>query len=180
MTRIGYALIVVGFLAGALVAVVDEEVVRWSNLVAALAAGAMGVVLVRISTRREARAEGKLSTNLDAVDSSLVQIVEKVNQLCGEMGDDNPYEARTRIDELLPVHFDTFVEARRSIAHYYGLQAYADVMSPYAAGERHINRVWSASADGYVDEVREYLQKAAEQFAEALDTLRGLQQQTTT
>lgn len=180
MTRIGYALIIIGFLAGALVAVIDEEVVRWTNLVAALAAGAMGVALVRASARREAQSEGKLATNLDAVDSSLAHIVEKVNQLSAEMGDDNPYEARVRIDELLPVHFDAFVEARRSIAHFYGLQAYADVMSPYAAGERHINRVWSASADGYVDEVREYLQKAAEQFAEALATLRELQQQPTT
>jgi hypothetical protein len=45
MIRIGYVLIIVGFLAGALVAVIDEEVVRWSNLVAALAAGVMGVIL---------------------------------------------------------------------------------------------------------------------------------------
>ena len=179
MIRIGYVLIIVGFLAGALVAVVDEEVVRWSNLIAALAAGVMGVVLVRISMRREAQEEGKLATNLDAVDSSLAQIVEKVGQLCEEMGDDNPYEARVRIDELLPVHLDTFVEARRSIAHIYGLQAYADVMSPFAAGERHINRVWSASADGYVDEVLAYLEKAKEQFVDALDTLRRLSQQTT-
>jgi len=179
MSRIGYVLIVVGFLAGALVAVVDEEVVRWSNLAAALAAGVMGVILVRISMRQEAQAEGKLATNLDAVDSSLAQIVEKVNQLREEMGDDNPYEARVRIDELLPVHLDTFVEARRSIIHIYGLQAYADVMSPFAAGERYINRVWSASADGYVDEVLEYLEKAAEQFAEALDKLRQPHQETT-
>jgi hypothetical protein len=179
MIRIGYVLIIVGFLAGALVAVVDEEVVRWSQFAAALAAGVTGVVLVRISMRREAQAEGKLATNLDAVDSSLSHIVEKVNQLCEEMGDDNPYEARVRIDDLLPVHLDTFVEARRSISHIYGLQAYADVMSPFAAGERYINRVWSASADGYVDEVLEYLERAVEQFAEAHGRLRQLEKPVT-
>ena len=37
--------------------------------------------------------------------------------------------------------------------HVFGMQNYADVMSNFAAGERYINRVWSASTDGYVDEV---------------------------
>jgi hypothetical protein len=40
-------------------------------------------------------------------------------------------------------------------------------MSNFAAGERYINRVWSASTDGYVDEVRMYLERAREQFREA-------------
>jgi len=51
--------------------------------------------------------------------------------------------------------------------HAFGLQAYADIMSAFAAGERYINRVWTASADGYVDEVMSYLDKAQRQFAEA-------------
>ncbi len=64
-----------------------------------------------------------------------------------------------RIDELFPGDLNTFVEARETIPHVYGLQAYADVMSHFAAGERYLNRVWSASADGYVDEVRTYLEE---------------------
>jgi len=47
------------------------------------------------------------------------------------------------------------------------MQNYADVMSNFAAGERYINRVWSASTDGYVDEVRSYLERARAQFSEA-------------
>ena len=50
--------------------------------------------------------------------------------------------------------------------HVFGIQNYADVMSNFAAGERYINRVWSASTDGYVDEVREYLERAHKQFTE--------------
>ena len=50
--------------------------------------------------------------------------------------------------------------------HVFGIQNYADVMSNFAAGERYINRVWSASTDGYVDEVREYLERAHRQFIE--------------
>ena len=68
----------------------------------------------------------------------------------------------------------TFAEARESLAHAHNLQVYADVMSHFASGERYINRVWSASADGYVDECMTYLDKAQVQFAEALQIVSGL------
>jgi len=48
------------------------------------------------------------------------------------------------------------------------------VMSCFAAGERYLNRVWSASADGYIDEVNDYLDKAKEQFTESLEKIRQL------
>jgi hypothetical protein len=67
-----------------------------------------------------------------------------------------------------------FVAARQSIAHIYGLAAYGEVMSSFAAGERYLNRVWSASADGYIDEVNTYIEKAREQFVESLDKIRAL------
>ncbi|MGB5626604.1 MAG: hypothetical protein WBM61_12775, partial [Woeseiaceae bacterium] len=51
------------------------------------------------------------------------------------------------------------------------LQTYADIMSSFAAGERYINRVWSASADGYDEEATAYLKKAAAQFVEAEELL---------
>jgi len=48
-------------------------------------------------------------------------------------------------------------------------------MSAFATGERYINRVWSASTDGYVDEVRSYLERALQQFREARTLLVDLQ-----
>jgi hypothetical protein len=47
-------------------------------------------------------------------------------------------------------------------------------MSNFAAGERYINRVWSASTDGYVDEVNLYLDRALRQFREAHEHYHGL------
>jgi len=47
-------------------------------------------------------------------------------------------------------------------------------MSCFAAGERYLNRVWSASADGYVDEVNTYLDKAQSQFVESLQKVKNL------
>ena len=84
------------------------------------------------------------------------------------------YDVRHRIDELFTDDLTSFVEARQSIAQVHGLQAYADVMSYFAAGERYLNRVWSASADGYVDEVNDYLDKAQAQFVESLERIRQL------
>jgi hypothetical protein len=38
-----------------------------------------------------------------------------------------------------------------------------------------LNRVWSSSADGYVDEANVYMQKAEEQFSEAFEQLKKLE-----
>jgi hypothetical protein len=51
-------------------------------------------------------------------------------------------------------------------------------MSHFAGGERYLNRVWSASADGYIDEVNAYLTKAHEQFDIALARMADLRDQT--
>ena len=59
-------------------------------------------------------------------------------------------------------------QERESIAHSYGLQAYAEVMNRFAAGER-LNRVWSASTDGYIEEAHRYIERATRQFAETLE-----------
>jgi hypothetical protein len=64
-----------------------------------------------------------------------------------------------------------FADARESLIHLFGLQAYANVMSDFAAGERYVNRIWSASADGYDGEARNYLGKAAAQFRAARQQL---------
>ena len=75
------------------------------------------------------------------------------------------------------VRIGSHADARESMQHAFGIQAYADIMSAFAAGERYLNRVWSASADGYVDEVNAYLHKASEQFNEALELFLQQRQQ---
>lgn len=43
----------------------------------------------------------------------------------------------------------------------------AELMSSFATGERYINRVWSDSTDGYVDEVMMHVEKSLYQFKHA-------------
>jgi len=172
---LGYLLITGGFLGGALTAVLETEEVYWEGFIAVLIIGAAGVALVRLTTRQAAREEDKLAANIQTIHQSLARVLENITALDREKESFNPYDLRHRIDELFPEDLSTFVEARETISHVYGLQSYADVMSIFASGERYLNRVWSASADGYINECHTYLQKAREQFAAALEQLNALE-----
>ncbi len=175
MRKLGFLLVIVGFLAGALASVVNEATVRWDWFVPAVTAGFIGVVLVRLGRRREVRATERLTSNMRAIQDSLRRIAQNMTQLNAEKQSIDPYEVRHRLEGLFADDLSTFVTARESIAYSYGLAAYADVMSSFAAGERYLNRAWCASADGYVDEIHQYLGEAREQFASSLDKVLALQ-----
>ncbi len=176
MKMSGYILILFGFLGGALLAVQDTYIIlSWEWFLASLMVGAGGVLAVRLATNRAARSEGVLEANLQNVISSLGDISQSTSQLNQEKDSLNVYDFRHRIDASFPDDLETFTSSREVISHLFGLQAYADVMSEFAAGERYLNRVWSASADGYVDEVNTYVGMAAEQFSAALERLKQLQ-----
>ncbi len=174
MKKIGYLLITFSFLAGSLVAVIDKLNVQWHYFLATIIIGAVGVVLVHRHERKNSRSEKKLTMNLQDIKTSLTRVVENLSRLNAEKQSIDPYDMRHRIDELFSDDLTTFVEARESLSHAHSLQVYADVMSHFASGERYLNRVWSASADGYVDEITAYLDKAQMQFTEALNNISQL------
>ena len=167
-------MVTVGFLAAALASVVDENVVRWLWYVPALVVGVAGVAAIRINDARQHKTEHHVAAKIETVDSSLERIAANITKLNAEKQSINAYDMRYRIDELFIDDLEMFVDARESIAHRYGLAAYGEIMSAFAAGERYLNRVWSASADGYIDEVNTYLERAQEQFGESLKKLRDL------
>jgi hypothetical protein len=167
----------VGFIAAALAAVVDENVVRWMWYIPALGVGIAGIVFIKMEHTVQNKAEYHVAARIETVDSSLERIAANIDKLNAEKHSINTYDMRHRIDELFVDDIDRFVDARESIAHRYGLAAYGEVMSMFAAGERYLNRVWSASADGYIDEVNAYLEKAREQFIESLNNIRQLKAQ---
>ena len=174
MKKLGLIMITIGFLAAALASVVDRYEVRWGYFILTFAVGLAGVVLSYLARRRERSDDEKIATNMQAIETALAGIVENIIQLNEQKLSINTYDVRHRIDELFIEDIASFVDARQSIAHVYGLSAYGDVMSSFAAGERYLNRVWSASADGYIDEVNTYIDKAREQFTESLDKIRQL------
>jgi RNase adaptor protein for sRNA GlmZ degradation len=175
MKLIGYLLIAAAFLIATLVAVQQVLEVNWMWFVPFVVVGFVGVVVVRKASHAETRAEDKVAANIGVVHSSLEQVVQKVAQLNADKANINTYDMRLRIDDTVLTHLDDFVAVRESIGHKYGLQEYADVMSSYAAGERYLNRVWSASADGYIDEVNAFMDRAEAQFKDAFEHLKQLE-----
>ena len=174
MRMFGYLLVTLSFLGSSFVAVRETQGVSVPAYLVALAIGIVGVIVVRTAMRREASHEETLSANIGAIEESLAAIVAGVEGLEAEKDEIDVYDLRHRIDDQFPPHLDRFVLARKSIGHLYGLQAYADVMNPFAAGERYLNRVWSTSTDGYIDEAHLHITKSKEQFEDALRVFRGL------
>jgi len=167
MKTLALLLVIASFLAGAFLSSLDPQAVNWSLMAPTLGVGLIGLWLHRRAAHGEMRAGHRLADNIQVLGSSLDNIRRNLDAVCAR-GDDLPvYEARFEIDRLFREDLSRFAEARESMIHVFGMQNYADVMSNFAAGERYINRVWSASTDGYVDEVRMYLERAREQFREA-------------
>lgn len=174
MRNIGLVLIILGFLAGALIAVLDPAAIRWSWFVPCLGVGIVGVILVQIAIRRHATDATRLETNTRILNQSLGRLVSNLRALDDEKESVDTYDLPERIDQTFREDIGAFVDARESMVHIWGMQSYADVMSHFAAGERYLNRVWSCAADGYIDEAHTYITRSRAQFAEALAKLEAL------
>lgn len=167
MKPIALLLIFGAFLAGAFLTVLDPLLVNWTFMAPVLAVGAVGLWINRRVEHGEARSDEKLTGNIGTLTRSLDNILANLEGIHARKADLPTYEARFEIDRLFRDDLSNFADARESMIHVFGMQNYADVMSNFAAGERYINRVWSASTDGYVDEVNMYIDRALEQFREA-------------
>ena len=111
---------------------------------------------------------------------SLSNIIRDLEQINGDSQSLSANELRDAIDEKLRDDLRRFADARESLIHLYGLQAYADIMSDFAAGERYVNRVWSAAADDYDAEAWTYVGKALTRFKEATGRLEAASQAAAT
>ncbi|HLR88023.1 MAG TPA: hypothetical protein VK064_09140 [Wenzhouxiangella sp.] len=174
MKAIAIVLVAAGFVAGALISVLEVETVSWGPFVVALLAGFAGIIWYKRLTHAGISADEHVQGNLSTLGSALKNICINLDALVERRKDVPPHEFRFEIDRLFRDDLDAFAEARHSMQHAFGLRAYADIMSAFAAGERYINRVWTASADGYIDEVMRYLERAQRQFHEARDDFSAL------
>lgn len=170
-------MIIVGFLAASFVAVQSITNVNWTQFTIAMLVMVTGVAMVRTASRQAAVHADTVAANIEDIDRSLKALSQKVTQLNREKETINTYDMRHKIDEMLLDDINTFVEARETISIKYGLQEYADIMSHFAAGERYLNRVWSCSADGYIDEVNAFIGHAEEQFLTTLTRFEQLRAQ---
>ena len=175
MVKVGYWLITLGFLGAAWVAVQNATEINWVLLVPGGLGMLVGIVMARTGKQQVALHADTIAGNIEDMDQSLTRIAKNVAELNRDKGKIHTYDMRHKIDELLLDDLAMFADARETIGHKYGLTAYADIMTHFAAGERYLNRVWSCSADGYIDEVSTYLVKAEEQFNDVLQKFHEMQ-----
>lgn len=166
MKSAGILLLFVGFIGGAYATALDVEHVNWMLFGFAAVAAIAGTRLVKRADSAHAQSETVLENNRHELHQSLDNVVSDLQRMTTTPKPEGE-TLRNEIDQRLREDLRRFAEARQSMVHLFGLQTYADIMSSFAAGERYINRVWSASVDGYDTEAEIYLEKAARQFADA-------------
>ena len=167
MKALGLIRTTLGFTAGAFYSVSGRGSIDWTFYGIALAAGVAGVVMLRVATHSASRGHGKIEGDLKNVESGLAEIVAKISPLADNFDPQKVYDLPDIIDAEFELPISRFVEAREAIAHRYGVDAYAEIMSEFATGERYLNRVWSCAAEGYVDEADEYLTNSRDRFVAA-------------
>lgn len=166
MRTLGYLLLVGGFLAGAFATALDVEETNWALFWPAAVVAVAGLATIKRQASGLARSEAVLTANRSELSESLGNVVRTLDELKDDASLDSS-ALRGAIDDRLRPDLQRFADARESIVHLVSLQAYANIMSEFAAGERYVNRVWSASADGYGEEAGRYLERAAAQFRRA-------------
>ncbi|MEM1068878.1 MAG: hypothetical protein AAGG48_31130 [Planctomycetota bacterium] len=182
MRPLGHVLMWGGFLAASFVslsqvepsAVVDPTVppeeqevvevnkwatINWPLYAATMAVGVVGIVILRATRQQLEGDEETQEAEYSVLQDRLQVIQEAVNEMAGQSSYD-PAEILHRIDDQCAEPLADFADARKSLIRRYGMSVYAEVMTEFASAERYINRCWSAAADGYVDEVRDCLQRA--------------------
>jgi methionyl-tRNA synthetase len=160
-----------GFLAGAYATALDVESTLWPLFLSAALIALAGVIVLKRQSRGQATSDAVLSANRTELSDSLRNIVNRLDAMIAAGSDIPVGDLRHHIDEQLRDDLRRFADARESLVHLFSLQTYADIMSEFAAGERYVNRVWSASTDGYDGEARAYLERAATQFRQASEQL---------
>lgn len=170
----GYLFLIAGFLGGAFATALDTQVTNWVVFWPAAAIALIGVITIKRQASGTARSEAVLTGNRAELSESLHNIVTLLDELIAR-GSQDGAALRDTIDDRLRVDLQRFADARESLIHLFSLQTYADIMSEFAAGERYVNRVWSASADGYDQEASDYLKRAGEQFRHASAQLQSAQ-----
>lgn len=168
-TKLAKLIIVASFLAGAFLASLSTSAVNWTYFSFVILGGVIGLILLKSAERAAAKDSSKLQSDRAVLEESLQNILSNLRTLDGNKDSIPTYDMRFEIDRLFREDLNNFADGRESMKHLFGLKAYADIMSSFAAGERYLNRVWSASTDGYMDEVLIYVSKSHSQFEHALE-----------
>lgn len=172
MRRWGHVLMWLGFLAAAFVSTRQADAVQWPLYAVTAAVGIVGVGILRRTGGPSAAQAEVVHGSIAQLEGRLTRLVQGLEAMNREKDAIFVYDVHKRIDRDLLEDLAAFAEDREAIIHGLGLVSFAAVMDAFARAERQVNRAWSASADGYVDEVWACMGKAREFMAKAEETLK--------
>jgi hypothetical protein len=176
MRRIaGWVLFAGGLLPAAFFSVEEVDTVHWQSYWIALLVVLAGALILRLTTRQPA---GMLILNMQVIRSSLTMLSAKLKNLdAKKRAELGVFGIHGFIDSHLTYDVGRFLSARETLIWRHGLQVYSRIMDAFATGERALHRAWSASADGYQDEVDACLDRARDGFVRALALVEEVEKQ---
>ncbi len=179
MSFIGQVLLWFGFLSGSLATVYEIKddanlslTIPWFVVSALVLVAGIALIWIGKTQARvmDESSEGNVET-LRRTISNLVVNAAEIQKMQDKLP---PSQILQNIDDRCAVDFQEFADNRKSLIVAHDLNVYAEVMTQFAAGERAMNRAWSASADGYVDEVRDCLSRSHEHLLATQELLEKL------
>lgn len=182
MKTVGQLLLWLGFLSGSLATVWRIDIksedaaeawstIPWTWYIVSAVACAIGALLLRMTKRSEGASTDQTLSGLGEINRSLSQLIENTKALKKTAGSIAPSRIAQQIDDTLADDFRVVGDGRDCVSAELGLQVFAEFMSRFAAGERAINRAWSASVDGYIDEAETCLDRGLEFLIQAQQQL---------
>lgn len=99
--------------------------------------------------------------------AAIQRISANVKNLLGEAQRLPISEVANKIDQLIKDDIQPVIDSQAAVIESQGFQQYAAHTSPWASGERLLNRAWSAATDGHRPEVINSLGESIAHFEEA-------------
>lgn len=96
------------------------------------------------------------------------QLHDGVRKLLDDFSGLSQEELLARLDAMASGYVLVIGEHGAAVAERLGPGAFAEMMALYALGERQLNRAWTSTADGYVDEALESLRAVGPALGEAV------------
>jgi hypothetical protein len=129
-----------------------------------------GLMLSRAAGRAVAPVEGKPLAGepgqlLQEICEEMENLKRRLPEISGDK--DRRNEIIERVGELQRVQVPLFIGTRPILVSRLRLSGYARLMDVFSAGERQMNRAWSAAADGVTDEAAAGIEQAASLLGEA-------------
>ena len=137
----------------------------WYGL--SMAVGLVGVVLLRSTAKSADQEHGKVAQQFETITSSLGILIKNVGTMQSGLGEMSPKQSIDFIDRECAPAFGDFADSRNALIQRFGMQPYAEIMTQFASAERFVNRAWSASADGYMNEAKSSVDRAMAHLNEA-------------